>query len=103
MKALKTTLTILLVLALCLAPALALAQDEAGPSTLRQVWDTVWRILNFAILAFVIVKYARKPLMKFLKGHGQDVSERLAKNRALLEQAKIEYAETEERLNEIQP
>jgi F-type H+-transporting ATPase subunit b len=33
----------------------------------RQTWDLIMRWVNFIILAVVIIKYARAPLMQFLK------------------------------------
>jgi F-type H+-transporting ATPase subunit b len=102
MKTRKVLLTAMIVMMLCLAPVLAGAQDEAGPGTFRQIWDISWRIINFFILVFLIVKFGRQPLMKFLRGHGQDIGERLDRNKALLEEAKAEYAETEKRLGEME-
>ena len=49
------------------------ASDKQEASKSRQIWDIIWRFINFFILVFVLVKYARKPLMGFLHGHSQEI------------------------------
>ncbi len=53
-------------------------------SSMRGTYDMVMRILNFLILAFVLVKFAKKPLMGFLRGE----KEKLAREIQLLEEEK---------------
>jgi F-type H+-transporting ATPase subunit b len=48
---------------------------EEGESTWRSTYDVVMIWVNFVILAVVIVKYGRKPLMEFLKGEGRRTAE----------------------------
>ena len=50
----------------------ALAAEGSGGW--RSTYDLVMRWVNFAILAFVIVKFARLPLKNFLSGKGQEIS-----------------------------
>ena len=50
----------------------ALAAESSGGW--RSTYDLVMRWVNFAILAFVIVKFARLPLKNFLSGKGQEIS-----------------------------
>jgi F-type H+-transporting ATPase subunit b len=40
----------------------------------RSTYDLIMRWVNFAILVFVIVKFARQPLKKFLSGKGEEIS-----------------------------
>jgi F-type H+-transporting ATPase subunit b len=47
------------------------AESSAG---WRSTYDLVMRWVNFAILVFVIVKFARLPLKNFLSGKGQEIS-----------------------------
>jgi len=60
----------------------------------RQWWDLAWKILNFLVLAFLIVKMAKQPLKDFISNQRQAISEQLAemeerKKEALAEQEKI--------------
>ncbi len=104
MKLLRIVLIAMIVVVLAAGPLLAAAggKDKEGPSQGRQIWDTVWRIINFGILVFFLVKYARRPLMAFLRKHGADIGERLENYQAQLAKAKDEYAQTQERLADIQ-
>ncbi len=48
-------------------PALAAAGKQPMPAW-RQIWDQVWKIVNFAILALFIYKLGKQPLKDFLTG-----------------------------------
>ncbi len=58
-------------MALMADPAWAKAEEV---STFRQIWDQVWLIINFLILAFLIYKLAKQPLIDFLNGQRNLVS-----------------------------
>lgn len=45
-----------------------LAAEAGGGGFDRSTWDVCMRIVNFGILAFVIYKYGKDPLVKFLAG-----------------------------------
>jgi F-type H+-transporting ATPase subunit b len=53
--------------------ALALEEASAG----RKVWDNIMLIVNFGVLVFLFMKYARKPLMNFLRSEGESVEKQL--------------------------
>jgi len=60
----------------------------------RPVYDKIMLWVNFFILAFVLVKYGRKPLMNFLNGQKDEIADqihRLQKEKNALE-AKIKKA-----------
>lgn len=48
-----------------------------GGSTWRAAYDEVMLWLNFGILAFLLVKYGRGPLIAFLKGEAQRTAEEI--------------------------
>ena len=48
-----------------------------GMNTGRKVWDTVMLFVNFGILVFLFIKYAKKPLMDFLHGAKGKIEEEL--------------------------
>jgi len=68
----------------------------AGEHGWRLIYDEVMLWINFFILAFILVKYGRGPLMNFLKGQKDEVADqihRLQKQKNALE-AKIKKAQS---------
>ena len=67
--------------AIALAGALHLTAGSCwagdGESTWRAAYDEVMLWLNFGILAFLLVKYGRGPLIAFLKGEAQRTAEEI--------------------------
>jgi F-type H+-transporting ATPase subunit b len=53
----------------------ALAAGELTPA--RRLWDNVLLVINFLILVFFFVKYAKKPLMEYLRGERHKIEEDL--------------------------
>ena len=66
---------ILMVTAYFFADQEVLAADGSG--NWRPTYDLVMRGLNFAILAFLIVKFARTPFAKFLNGQKEKVKRQI--------------------------
>jgi len=105
MKSLRVILVIMVILSLVLTPALVLAAkqhekgtDQEGPSPARKVWDTTWRLINFGILAYFIVRYGRQPIKNFLAQHSSEIGERLNRADELKAQAESEYQQAEARM-----
>ena len=74
----------------------------------RATWDLIIRIVNFAILAFVIYKYGKDPLVKFLSGKRASVVhslEELENEKEYLAQQHGEQAQSlaniDEKINSI--
>lgn len=63
-------------LALWCEPALAAKAHEVP--TWRHYWDLGWKIANFLILAFLIVKMAKKPIKEFLSNQKSAVAQQIA-------------------------
>ena len=61
------------------------AADELSSG--RRLWDNILLFINFGILVFFFIKYARKPLMNFLRGTQTDVESGLNKVEARLNHA----------------
>lgn len=53
--------------------------ETHGASSWRETYDPIMKWVNFAILLFVIVKYAGPPLMNFLRAQGRDIEREMAK------------------------
>jgi F-type H+-transporting ATPase subunit b len=62
---------ILLAILLWLLSGEAMAADASG--SWRPTYDLIMRYINFLILAFLIIKYARKPLVDFFKSKSLDI------------------------------
>jgi len=79
---------IVLLLGVCwfFAPdAEVFAADELSSG--RRLWDNILLFANFGILVFFFIKYARKPLMDYLRGTRNDVESGLNKVEARLNHA----------------
>lgn len=61
----------LVLLMLLMAPQGGLAEDGTGDW--RPTYDLAMRWINFFILVFLILKYARKPLVNFFREKSEDV------------------------------
>ena len=53
----------------------AYAAEE--PSKGRVIWDNIMLWFNFGVLVFLFIKYAKKPLMGFLRGESNKIEENL--------------------------
>ena len=51
------------------------AEEEISSG--RKLWDNIMLWVNFGILVFVFMKFARKPLIDFLRGEGKKIEEDL--------------------------
>jgi len=88
-----------------------LGPDVAGAvetSDWRPTYDLVMRWLNFLILAFVIVKFGRRPLLDFLKGKQEEIGvqiERIEKEKEAIstaaDTARRQLEESARQLEEI--
>ena len=75
----------------------------------RRLWDNIMLWVNFGVLAFLFMKYARKPLMDYLRGVQQKVEDNLnATDAEFRDVQSVKASEAErlkyidERLEEIQ-
>lgn len=76
--------------------SLAFGAEEAGHGAEWKEW--LWKILNFAILVFILVKFLGKPLKNFLKQRTELIEKTLKEAREAKELAAKALAEVEERL-----
>lgn len=65
---------IALLVCLCLLLSAGAALAAEGNGGWRPTYDLAMRWFNFSLLAFVIVKFSRKPLMDFLNGRKYELS-----------------------------
>ena len=57
-------------------------------------YDLVMRIINFSVLALIIIKYARAPILNFLKGKGEEISIEIKQMEAKKKEAETKIGET---------
>ncbi len=70
-----TATVLMLAASFLLAPQGVMAEDGAGDW--RSTYDLALRWINFGILVFLILKYARKPLVNFFKEKSEDVKQEI--------------------------
>ena len=68
----------------------------------EKFWDFIWRVMNFAVLAIVLVFILRKPLGQGLKQRTEGIKQELEELEAQREEAQREYAVLEGRLQETE-
>jgi len=62
----------------------------------RPVYDLIMRYINFIILAFLIIRYARKPLVNFFKEKSQDVKKEIKEIEAEKEKIRLQVKALQE-------
>lgn len=76
--------------------SLAFGAEEAAHGAEWKEW--LWRILNFAILVVILVKFLNKPLKEFLRKRTELIEKTLKEAREARELAEKALADVEERL-----
>jgi len=67
----------------------------------RKLWDNILLWVNFGILAFLFLKFARKPLMDYLRGVRTEVQDELGEVGAQFDKAKTLKDAEQEKLDKI--
>ena len=57
-------------------------------------YNLVMRVINFAVLALIIIKYARTPIVNFLKGKREEISTEIKEMEAKKKEAETNISET---------
>ena len=75
----------------------------------RDEWDLAWRILNFLIIAFIIVKFGKAPIRNLLNDRSAEIDSEIKKAELSQAEAKKEYqgiiaevSQVEDKIREIQ-
>lgn len=85
----------------CLAsPGFAETAEAAGKADWRATYDLVMRWVNFAILAFVIVKFGGPPLMNFLRNRKEELAREIRQMEEERDQVEAKIQETLKTLDE---
>ena len=76
------------------------ASAADNPDNWRPVFDLVMRWLNFGIIVFIIVKYARRPIKDFLLSRREDVAREIERIAEKKEEAEKKIQAANRMLNE---
>ena len=76
-----------------------MAAEESGSS--RKIWDSILLWINFGILVFFFMKYARKPLMDLLKSARSKVRKEMDEVNDKLDNAKSLVNNESEKLKDV--
>ncbi len=97
MKKIFKTVFLSFFVVLCFSVVVMASEAHGGDGELkRQLWDFVWRIINFGILVFLLYKVGKKPFKEFLFSRKEKIETAIieAENaRKLAEDRQKEYEE----------
>ncbi|MEE8315840.1 MAG: ATP synthase F0 subunit B [Syntrophobacteria bacterium] len=85
----------------CLALTALAAETEQGPSSFKKIWMHSWRLLNFLILAYFLVRLLKKPLSSFFQESARVIREQLQGTEQACQEAEQELQEMENRLEAL--
>ncbi len=85
----------------CLALTALAAETEQGPSSFKKIWMNSWRVLNFLILAYFLVRLLKKPLSSFFQESARVIREQLQGTEQACQEAEQELQEMENRLEAL--
>ncbi len=92
---------IIFFLVLYIIPSIAFAQQEE-PSKARIIYNNIMLFVNFGILVFLFVKYAKKPLLNFLKSEQNKIQEDISELEQEYNNAKIILNKQKDKLQNIE-
>ena len=93
------TLALLMVI---LTASLALASESGHADGGALLKDFIWRALNFAIMAGILIFFAAKPVKNALKGRTESIAKNLEEAQKAREEAEAKFAEYDEKLNKAE-
>ncbi len=91
---------LLLAATVCLLLSATNAVAGENPTHWRPIYDLVMRWINFLILAFIIVKFGKAPLMNFLRGQQEAYEEEIGQLEKEKDDALVKVKKTQTMLAE---
>ena len=89
-------------LATILASTAALAEEEGHAQPMTFMGDWLPRLVNFAIIAGVIVYFMRKPVRDFFKNRTADIAKAIQESKEARERAVAALAEMERKIKDLE-
>jgi F-type H+-transporting ATPase subunit b len=88
--------------ALTALPALAQAAEEGHGEEVTFVGDWLPRLVNFAIIAGVLIYFMRKPVRDFFKNRSAEIARSIEESRQARERAAAALAEMERKMKDLE-
>lgn len=86
------------VIGFSLACGTAWAAGEGGSLRPEKLWDLLWRVLNFAVLVFILVKFGAKPIANALAGRQKKIKDDIEDLESRRDEAEKTYRDFEAKL-----
>ena len=77
------------------------AEGQQGTSNFKKIWMDCWRVINFLILVFFLVKFLKEPLSRFFKESARSIREKLQGTEEAYLLAQRELEEVEKQLESL--
>ncbi len=91
----KATVLLILILLFCMGTAYAAGGDSLSPEKLK---DLMWRVMNFAVLMFILIKFGAKPIGAALSGRREQIKEEIEDLETKRAEAEQSYKDFEAKL-----
>jgi F-type H+-transporting ATPase subunit b len=89
-------------LATILASTAAMAEEEGHAEPMTFVGDWLPRLVNFAIIAGVIIYFTRKPIRDFFKNRTADIAKAIEESKEARERAVAALAEMDRKVKDLE-
>jgi F-type H+-transporting ATPase subunit b len=89
-------------LATILASTIALAEEEGHAEPMTFFGDWLPRLVNFAIIAGVVVYFTRKPVRDFFKNRSVEIAKAIQESKEARERAVAALAEMERKIKDLE-
>jgi len=86
----------------CMFAAIAFAEEEGHAEPMTFMGDWLPRLVNFAIIAGVIVYFMRKPVRDFFKNRSADIAKAIQESKEARERAVAALAEMERKIKDLE-
>jgi len=77
------------------------AEEQQGTGNFKKIWMNTWRVLNFLILAFFLVKFLKEPIRRFFQESIRGIRDKLQGTEEAYLGAEQELEATEKRLESL--
>lgn len=97
-----SSFSLLVALLLLVLPTVVFAASGEGSLSSEKLWDLFWRVINFAVLIFLLVKFGAKPIANGLGGRQKRIKEELQDLERRRDEAERQYREFEAKLASVE-